>query len=391
MGYTQGAMGISFEVLHTDPSGARLGRLITPHGVVETPAFMPVGTAATVKGLTQDTLETLGVQILLGNTYHLYLRPGHERIRELGGMHGFMAWPRAILTDSGGYQVFSLAAPRQAGEAAVASVKVSDEGVEFRSHLDGSKHFLSPESAVEIQAALGSDIAMVLDECIEFPASHERARHAAGRTLDWARRSKEHFARVGDATRQAQFAIVQGGTHAGLRRENADQLVELDFPGYAVGGLAVGDPHALTCEITAVVTERLPREKPRYLMGVGKPEDLADYVACGIDMMDCVLPTRNARNGCLFTSNGRVLIKNTKYTADPRPVDESCGCRVCRRYSRAYLRHLFMANEILAAVLNTHHNLHFYLERMREIRAAIGQNRLGELQAAWHAAAAAGD
>lgn len=374
-------MGIAFEVLHTDPSGARRGRLTTPHGVVETPAFMPVGTSATVKGMTQEALEGLDVQILLGNTYHLYLRPGHERIRELGGLHRFMAWPRAILTDSGGYQVFSLAELR----------KVTADGVEFRSHLDGSAHFLTPEAAVDIQAALGSDIAMVLDDCIEFPASHERTRDAAARTLEWARRSQQHFARTGHAARQAQFAIVQGGTHADLRRENTDALVALDFPGYAVGGLAVGEPHALTCEVTSTVTERLPREKPRYLMGVGNPQDLADYAACGVDMMDCVLPTRNARNGCLFTSGGRVLIKNAKYTGDPRPIDETCGCMVCRRYSRAYLRHLFMANEILAPVLNTHHNLHFYLERMRQIRAAITENRLAELQAAWRAAAAVSD
>jgi queuine tRNA-ribosyltransferase len=368
-------MSFRFEVLKIDPSGARLGRLTTPHGVVDTPVFMPVGTAATVKGLTQQTLEELGVQILLANTYHLYLRPGHERIQRLGGLHHFMSWPRAILTDSGGYQVFSLADLRQ----------VSEEGVRFRSHLDGSEHFLTPEKAIKIQVALGADVIMVLDECIEYPASHERARAAAARTLDWARRSRKYLAARGDAGKQMLFGIIQGSTYVDLRRQNAEQLVELDFPGYAVGGLAVGEPHALTCEMTAEVTTRLPLDRPRYLMGVGRPEDLADYVRHGIDMMDCVLPTRNARNGCLFTSQGRMLIKNARYADDPRPVDEACSCLVCRHYSRAYLRHLFLANEILAAVLNTHHNLHFYLDIMRKIRESISFGDLAgfstELQA----------
>jgi queuine tRNA-ribosyltransferase len=368
-------MGFRFEVRKTDPSGARLGRLTTPHGVVDTPAFMPVGTAATVKGLTQQTLEELGAQILLCNTYHLYLRPGHERIRRVGGLNHFMSWPRAILTDSGGYQVFSLADLRE----------VSAAGVRFRSHLDGSEHFFAPEKAIDVQIALGADVLMVLDECIEYPASHERARAAAARTFDWARRSREHFTAHGNAAQQALFGIVQGGTYRELRRQNAEQLVELDFPGYAVGGLAVGEPHALTCEMTAEVIARLPADRPRYLMGVGKPEDLADYVRLGIDLMDCVLPTRNARNGCLFTSQGRLLIKNARYADDPRPVDEACTCLVCRSYSRAYLRHLFMAKEILAAVLHTHHNLHFYLDIMRKIREAIAFGDLAgfstELQA----------
>ncbi len=354
-------MSFQFEVLKTDPSGARLGRLTTPHGVIETPAFLPVGTAGTVKGLSQQALEELGVQILLANTYHLYLRPGHELIREMGGLHRFMSWRGAILTDSGGFQVFSLADLR----------KVTDDGVVFRSHLDGSEHFLTPEKAVEVQMALGSDIMMVLDECIEYPAGHERAHAAAHRTLDWARRSREHYATHGDAGRQMLFGIVQGGTHADLRRENAEQLVELDFPGYAVGGLAVGEPHALTCEMAAEAAAQLPADRPRYLMGVGYPEDLADYVRLGMDMLDCVLPTRNARNGCLFTSQGRVHIKNAQYANDPRPVDEGCRCPVCRRYSRAYLRHLFLSNEILGAVLNTHHNLYFYLDIMRRIRESM--------------------
>jgi queuine tRNA-ribosyltransferase len=360
-------VSIHFEVLATDPTGARLGRLTTPHGAIETPCFMPVGTAATVKSQTQQDLENLGVEILLANTYHLYLRPGHESIREMGGLHRFMAWPRAILTDSGGYQVFSLGDLR----------KVTDEGVTFRSHLDGSEHFLSPEKALEIEIALGADIIMVLDECIETPSEESRAREAAARTFEWARRSREFFARHGDPARQMLFGIVQGGTHAALRRENADALVELEFPGYAIGGLAVGEPHEVTCEMAAAAAPRLPGEKPRYLMGVGKPEQISDYVALGVDMMDCVLPTRSARHGCLFTSEGRLLIKNARYANDPRPIDEACGCAVCRRYSRAYLRHLFAAGESLAAILNTHHNIYFYLDMMRKIREAI---RFGKLE-----------
>ena len=359
--------GFKFEVLATDPTGARLGRLTTPHGVVDTPAFMPVGTAATVKGQTQQDLEDLGVQILLSNTYHLYLRPGHELIRKLGGLHKFMSWPGAILTDSGGFQVFSLSELR----------KVSDEGVTFRSHLDGSEHFLSPEKALEVEIALGADIVMVLDECIEAPSAEARTREAAARTLNWARRSKEYFAQHGDPARQMIFGIVQGGTYGELRRENADALVELDFPGYAIGGLAVGEGHATTCEMAAIAASRLPAERPRYLMGVGKPEQIPDYVALGIDMMDCVLPTRSARHGCLFTAQGRLLIKNAQYIRDERPIDESCGCAVCRRYSRAYLRHLYASGEFLATILNTHHNIYFYLDIMRKIRDAI---RFGKLE-----------
>jgi len=368
-------MGFRFELLKTDPSGARLGRMHTSHGVVDTPAFMPVGTAASVKGMMQEALEELGAQILLGNTYHLYLRPGHELIRKLGGLHKFMAWPRAILTDSGGYQVFSLADLR----------KVTDEGVTFRSHLDGSEHLLTPEKALGIQMALGSDIMMVLDECIEHPASEERARKAAARTLNWARRSGELFMRnAGEAggeygkRSQALFGIVQGGTFAELRRQSARDLVELDFDGYALGGLAVGEPHALTCEMTAEVTPLLPADKPRYLMGVGKPEDIPDYVRLGIDMMDCVLPTRSARHGCIFTTVGRLLIRQARYVDDAKPLDEACSCAVCNRYSRAYLRHLFMAGEILGAVLATHHNVHFYLDLMGRIRQAIMFGDLSE-------------
>ena len=339
---------------------------------------MPVGTAATVKGLTQEALEELGAEIILANTYHLYLRPGHELIRRLGGLHQFMSWPRAILTDSGGYQVFSLSQLR----------KVTDDGVRFRSHLDGAEHLLTPEKAVEIQLALGSDIAMVLDECIETPAPRDAAEAAVARTTKWAARARESFQQCAHRNGQLmqwQFGIVQGATFADLRRESARQLLDLDFPGYAIGGLAVGEPHAITCEVTAEVTSLLPEDRPRYLMGVGRPEQLADYVALGIDMMDCVLPTRAARHACLYTSEGRVLIKNARYSDDRRPIDPSCSCSVCRRYTRAYLRHLFAAGEITAAILATHHNVHFYLDIMRQIREAIGFGNLAKFSSAMHA------
>ena len=376
-------MGFSFEIKKTDPSGARIGRLSTPHGAIETPVFMPVGTAASVKALTQDALQELGAEIILANTYHLYLRPGHELIRKLGGLHRFMAWPRAILTDSGGYQVFSLSDLR----------KITDEGVRFRSHLDGSEHLLTPEKAAEVQLALGSDIAMVLDECIETPAPRGAAESALKRTTEWARRARTYFlecaSRNGEMA-QWQLGIVQGATFADLRRESARQLLELDFPGYAVGGLAVGEPHAMTCEMTGEVTALLPANRPRYLMGVGRPEQLADYVALGIDMMDCVLPTRAARHACLYTSEGRVLIKNARFAQDQQPVDPACSCSVCRRYSRAYLRHLFAAGEITAAILASHHNVHFYLDIMRQIREAIGFGNLAKFSSALHARYAAG-
>jgi queuine tRNA-ribosyltransferase len=391
-------MNFRFEILKTDPTGARLGRLTTPHGVIDTPAFMPVGTAGTVKGLTQQALTELGVQILLGNTYHLYLRPGHERIRRLGGLHRFMSWPGAILTDSGGFQVFSLSEMR----------KVTEEGVIFRSHLDGSEHFLTPEKSIEIQQALGSDIAMAFDECIEYPADHARAAGAMKRTTEWARRCRDYAraprkedraptdpartnAEASTNPGQSLFGIVQGGMHADLRVESARQLVDLDFLGYAVGGLAVGEPHALSCEMAAVTTELLPKDRPRYVMGVGHPEQLADYVRCGVDMMDCVLPTRNARNGCLFTSMGRLNIRNAIYADDPRPLDERCSCMVCKTYSRAYLRHLFQANEILASILNSHHNVAFFLDIMSKIRQAIAFGELAEFSSEFQARIAAGE
>ncbi|MCH8947453.1 MAG: tRNA guanosine(34) transglycosylase Tgt [Acidobacteria bacterium] len=372
-----------FEVVARDPrSQARVGRLHTAHGVVETPVFMPVGTAGAVKALPQPMLEELGTQLLLANTYHLFLRPGHEAIRELGGLHRFMGWERALLTDSGGFQVFSMNEIRQ----------VSEEGVTFRSHLDGSPQFLSPERAVEIQVALGADIIMVLDECLEYPASHERARSSMELSLRWAGRCREAFAKQGTAAgSQALFGIVQGGTFAELRRECARRLTEMDFPGYAIGGLAVGEPSALSYEMTEVCAAELPEAKPRYVMGVGYPVDLVEFVRRGVDMMDCVLPTRNARNGCLFTSEGRVQIRNAGYARDPRPLDARCGCAVCRRYSRAYLRHLFNANELTAATLATYHNLYFYLDLMRRIRAAIPAGTLDALAAELRAADSGGE
>ena len=376
-------MNFAFDVLKTDPTGARRGVLHTPHGAVQTPFFMPVGTQASVKGLTQEALEQLGAEILLANTYHLYLRPGHELVRKLGGLHKFMSWPHAILTDSGGYQVFSLSELR----------KITDEAVRFRSHLDGSEHLLTPEKAVEIQLALGSDIAMVLDECIETPAPRDKAESALQRTTTWAKRARaaflEHANRNGELP-QWQFGIVQGATFADLRRESARQLLDLDFPGYAVGGLAVGEPHEVTCTMTAEVTALLPKDRPRYLMGVGRPEQIADYVALGIDMMDCVLPTRAARHACLYTSEGRVLIKNARYAQDERPIDPQCSCSVCRRYTRAYLRHLFSAGELTAAVLATHHNVHFYLDIMKRIREAIEFGNLANFSSEMHARYSAG-
>jgi queuine tRNA-ribosyltransferase len=376
-------VNFSFQVKKTEASGARRGCLSTPHGQIETPAFMPVGTAATIKALTHEALEELGANLILANTYHLYLRPGNELIRKLGGLHQFMSWKRSILTDSGGYQVFSLSALR----------KITDEGVTFRSHLDGSEHLLTPEKAVEIQLALGSDIAMVLDQCIETPAPREKAEAALIRTTRWAKRARQYFLANENSypgVKQWQFGIVQGATFADLRRESARQLLDLDFPGYAVGGLAVGEPHAMTCEMTGQVTALLPADRPRYLMGVGKPEQLADYVALGIDMMDCVLPTRAARHACLYTSEGRVLIKNARYAADTRPIDPQCSCSVCKRYTRAYLRHLFAAGEITASILATHHNIHFYLDIMRQIRDAIEFGNLAKFSAEMQACYVAG-
>lgn len=325
---------------------------------------MPVGTQATVKGVTQrDLLDDLDVRILLANTYHLFLRPGHETIRALGGLHRFMSWPRAILTDSGGFQVFSLSDLR----------KVTDEGVVFRSHLNGDAHLFTPESTVDVQAAFGSDVMMVLDECLEYPAGYAAARQSVARTLAWARAAFAHYRRLeGEgAVAGALFPIVQGATYGDLRRECASALLDLDAPGYAIGGLSVGEPRPLSLEMVEIAAPLLPRDRPRYVMGVGMPEELPEYVARGVDMMDCVLPSRNARNGCLFTSEGRVVIKQARYKDDPRPLDPACSCFTCRRFSRAYLRHLFQAGEILFATLATLHNLRRYLDIMGGIRHSI--------------------
>ncbi len=345
-------------------TGARAGRIHTAHGIIETPVFMPVGTQATVKGVMQRDLETeLDAQIILANTYHLFLRPGHELIRKLGGLHKFMSWPRAILTDSGGFQVFSLSNLR----------KISEEGVLFRSHLDGDAHLFTPESTVDVQFALGSDIMMPLDECLEYPASHESANQAMRRTVRWAHSAYRHYQRRAeeDCSASALFPIVQGSMFADLRRDCASELLELNAPGYAIGGLSVGEPRSLSLEMTEITTPLLPADRPRYVMGVGMPEELPEYVARGVDMMDCVLPSRNARNGCLFTSTGRVIIKQARYKDDAAPLDKNCQCIACRTYSRAYLRHLFQAGEMLFSTLATIHNLKYYLDMMRQMRQAI--------------------
>jgi queuine tRNA-ribosyltransferase len=374
---------------------ARTGRFRTAHGDVETPVFMPVGTLATVKGVPQEVLEELGVEILLANAYHLFLRPGTKTIRELGGLHRFMTWERAILTDSGGYQVFSLSELR----------KVREEGVEFRSHLDGALHFLSPETATAAQIALGADIIMAFDECTEYPADREHARKSMEMTARWAERCKGYFeehkqevpwgqvssfkfqvSSSGSDARnlkletgnvsQLLFGIVQGGMYVDLRRESAERTVETGLPGYAIGGLSVGEPRTLTREIVEATLPYLPADRPRYLMGVGTPDEIVEYAALGIDMMDCVLPTRAARHGLLYTSEGKLAIKNARFAEDQGPVDPRCRCRVCARYSRAYLRHLYSSNETLAAVLNTIHNLAFYLDTIRQVRQAIDLGRL---------------
>ena len=360
---------LSFSLLATD-GAARLGELRTPHGVVQTPAFMPVGTQGSVKATRHRDLEEAGAQIILGNTYHLYLRPGDQLIARRGGLHRFIGWPHPILTDSGGYQVFSLAGRR----------KIDEQGAEFRSHLDGSLHRLSPESAVDIQARLGSDIAMVLDECLAYPASRDETAHSMERSVRWASRCRSHFLEIqvgGDgevaATNpgQAQFGIVQGGVFQDLRDQSADATIAIGFDGYAIGGLSVGEPIDLMYAVVSDTVHRLPVEQARYLMGAGTPEDLVECVARGIDMFDCVLPTRNARNGQLFTSEGRINIKNARYAEDDGPVDSACGCYTCRTHSRAYLRHLYLAGEMTAGSLNTLHNLTFYLDTMRRIREAI--------------------
>jgi queuine tRNA-ribosyltransferase len=365
----------SFEKTAGDAgSRARSGRVTTSHGSFETPAFMPVGTQGTVKALTQEMLEEAGAAVILGNTYHLYLRPGHAMINRMGGLHRFISWDRAILTDSGGFQVFSLGALR----------KVSREGVEFQSHLDGSRHFLTPEKSMEIQAALGSDIVMAFDECTPYPATRDEAARSLGLTDEWARRSKDRLLRLhsggaeaeGAGLRvvnpaQALFGINQGSVFLDLREQSLAGLVEAGFDGYAIGGLSVGEEKEDMFRVISHVAPRMPEAKPRYLMGVGTPEDIIEAVSEGVDMFDCVLPTRNARNGQLFTSRGRVNIKNARYRDDAGPVDEACECKVCSRYSRAYIRHLYTSGEILASVLSSQHNVSFYLDMMARIRQAI--------------------
>jgi queuine tRNA-ribosyltransferase len=420
-------MSFRFEIEAVDGK-ARAGRFFTPHGEVQTPVFMPVGTLGTVKGVPQDTLEELGVQILLNNTYHLYLRPGVEMVRSLGGVQKFMAWDHPILTDSGGFQVFSLSDLR----------KVTEDGVAFRSHLDGSSHMFTPESAIAAEIGLGADIIMAFDECTEHPADRERTRDSMERTLRWLQRSKDYFEahkeevpwfgggagdrrgergpsttatevaasaqddnEEADPSRdlagprlapkerartwgtqpfqsaialgqtQALFGIVQGGMYPDLRHESAQRTVEVDLPGYAIGGLSVGEPRPMTYEMVDAAIPFLPADKPRYLMGVGTPEEIVHYVAQGVDMMDCVLPTRAARHGLLFTSEGKISIKTARYAKDEGPLDPKCGCKVCGRYSRAYLRHLYASNELLAQVLNTVHNLAYYLDTMKTVRQAI--------------------
>ncbi len=408
-------MSLLFEVVKTSVSGGRRAELMLPHGVVQTPVFMPVGTAATVKAVEQGVLERIGTvarpmsegreagqaevgtgaEIILANTYHLYLRPGHELIRRMGGVHRFMSWERPMLTDSGGFQVFSLAKLR----------KVTAEGVEFRSHIDGSKHFFSPEHSMEVQIALGADVMMVFDECVETPASWERTRESMALTHAWAERSKrywvEHREEVPWRTRvresgpgapsdvagfagkhQALFGIVQGGMYADLRRESAQRLVEMDLPGYAIGGLAVGEPREVTREMIALTLELLPKDKPRYVMGVGYPDEIEEYARMGVDMMDCVLPTRAGRHGLVFRREDpkdrssavvRLNVKKLDNAEDQRPIDEGCGCMVCQRYTRAYLRHLVASGEQLGATLNSIHNLAFYAETMERVRGELAR------------------
>jgi queuine tRNA-ribosyltransferase len=373
---------LAFDLVATD-GAARRGRLHLAHGTIETPAFMPVGTRAAIKGLPLDAVRTLGAEIILANTYHLHVRPGDDLIARLGGLHAFMGWDRPILTDSGGYQVFSLSSRRQITEA----------GVAFQSHLDGRPLALSPESAADIQARLGSDVAMVFDECPSWPATHDAAEASMERTLRWARRGRDRFLAL-DAGQapgvprptpgQVQFGIVQGGTFRDLRDRSVAGTLAVGFDGYALGGLSVGEPVADMYAIVEHTAPQLPAALPRYLMGTGMPDDLVESVARGIDMFDCVLPTRNARNGQLFTRRGPISIKNARYAEDPGPPDPECGCPTCRRHSRAYLRHLFMTGEMSGAALNTLHNLHFYLDTMQAIRKAIEFGTFDEFRTTFH-------
>lgn len=358
---------MSFELLATDAMGARRGRLHLPHGTVETPTFMPCASLGAVKTLSPHEVRETGIELILCNMYHLYLRPGHELIRDLGGLHRFTGWDGPILTDSGGFQVFSLAPLR----------KITEEGVLFQSHLDGSRHFLSPEKTIAIQQALGADIIMPLDECPPYPISREEARDALDRTLRWAERSRD----VHKETDQVLFGIVQGGVFSDLRERGAQALARLGFDGYALGGLSVGESKAEMKTVVKTTIPHLPEDRPRYLMGVGTPEDLVVSIGAGVDMFDCVMPTRHGRTGSLFTATGHLNIKGAAYARDPCPVDPSCDCYTCHHYSRAYLRHLFVTGDILGLRLNTLHNLHFYSRLMRQAREAIDQGHFAAYQA----------
>ncbi len=347
-----------------------MGKLATAHGTIQTPCFMTVGTQGTVKGISPRNLEEAGAEIILSNAYHLFLRPGIKVIKKSGGLHKFMSWPKPILTDSGGFQVFSLAALR----------KVSDQGVEFQSHIDGMKHFLTPEDVVQIQNDLGSDIMMPLDECSHYPCSEDHAKVAMERTIQWAKRSKIYYSALSTPNSQLLFGIVQGATYEDLRRECAGRIVEIGFDGYAIGGVSVGEPQDLIYNIARIVAEALPPEKPRYMMGVGLPEDLLESVERGVDMFDCVVPTRYGRNGTAFTSQGKLTIRNAPYIEDFGPLDKNCSCYACKNFSRAYLRHLFNTEEMLGLQLVSLHNIHFFLELMRQIRQAIAENKFREFK-----------
>ena len=371
---------VTFELLKTDDrTKARRGRLTTPHGVIETPIFMPVGTAATVKGMKPEDVKELGAQIILSNTYHLYLRPGHDVVREAGGLHKFMNWDLPILTDSGGFQVFSLGAMR----------KIREEGVDFRSHIDGSKHFISPEKSIEIQHSLGSDIMMAFDECAPYPADRRYVKDSLELTTRWLARCKKYHEEyceqhggesqiLGEGVNQSLFGIMQGGVYKDLRKQSAEQVVEMDLPGYSIGGLSVGEPKEIMYDVMDECVDYLPKNKPRYLMGVGSPDCLFEGVERGVDMFDCVLPTRIARHGMAMTSQGKVNIKNAKYERDFEPLDPNCDCYTCRNYSKAYLRHLFKSNELMSATLMSYHNLHFLVSTMTKIREAIEEGRFLE-------------
>ncbi|KPU44993.1 queuine tRNA-ribosyltransferase [Oxobacter pfennigii] len=364
---------ISYELIKkSNGCDARLGKLHTPHGVIDTPVFMPVGTQATVKAMSPDELKDLGAHIILSNTYHLYMRPGEKLVKKSGGLHKFMNWDRAILTDSGGFQVFSLSNLRD----------IKEEGVTFKSHIDGSKHFISPEKAIEIQNDLGADIIMCFDECLPYPVEHDYASSSLNRTIRWAVRCKETHK---DTERQSLFGIIQGGMFKDLRERSAKEMVALDFPGYSIGGLSIGEPKPIMYDVLDWTVHLLPDNKPRYLMGVGSPDCLIEGAIRGVDMFDCVLPTRIARNGTVFTSQGKLVVRNAEYAEDLRPMDTECDCYACRNYSRAYIRHLFKAKEILGARLTTIHNLHFLIKLMEKIRQAIKDDNLLKLRDEFYA------